>query len=72
MFPNLRNDDGISTLVSLLHPLNMSGVITEPVTEPVIESVIDFVPLLHFEKDYEILNQYPFTIRKKSNKRICY
>ena len=31
---------------------------------------IDFVPLLNFEDDYEILNQYPFTIRKKSNKRV--
>ena len=31
---------------------------------------IDFVPLLNFENDYEILNNYPFTIRKKSNKRV--
>ena len=31
------------------------------------ESVVEFVPLLHFEEDYEILNQHPFTIRKKSN-----
>lgn len=31
------------------------------------ESVVEFVPLLNFEDDYEILNQYPFTIRKKSN-----
>ena len=31
---------------------------------------IDFVPLLNFEDDYEILNQYPFTIRKKSNHRV--
>ena len=32
--------------------------------------VVDFVPLLNFEDDYEILNDYPFTIRKKSNKRV--
>ena len=31
---------------------------------------IEFVPLLNFEDNYEILNQYPFTIRKKSNKRV--
>ena len=31
------------------------------------ESVVEFVPLLHFEDDYEILNQFPFTIRKKTN-----
>ena len=31
---------------------------------------IDFVPLLNFEDDYEILNDYPFTIRKKSNHRV--
>ena len=31
---------------------------------------IEFVPLLNFEDDYEILNQYPFTIRKKSNHRV--
>ena len=31
---------------------------------------IEFVPLLNFEEDYEILNDYPFTIRKKANKRI--
>ena len=31
---------------------------------------IEFVPLLNFEDDYEILNQYPFTIRKKANKRV--
>ena len=34
------------------------------------ESVVEFVPLLHFEDDYEILNQHPFTIRKKSNHHI--
>ena len=33
------------------------------------ESVVDFVPLLN-HTGYEILNQYPFTIRKKSDKRI--
>lgn len=31
---------------------------------------IEFVPLLIFEEDYEILNDYPFIIRKKSNKRV--
>ena len=31
---------------------------------------VEFVPLLNFEDDYEILNDYPFTIRKKSNKRV--
>ena len=30
----------------------------------------EFVPLLDFENDYEILNQYPFTIRRKSDKYI--
>ena len=29
----------------------------------------EFIPLLNFENDYEILNYYPFTIRKKSNKK---
>ena len=29
--------------------------------------VVEFVPLLGFENDYEILNVFPFTIRKKSN-----
>ena len=33
-------------------------------------SVVDFIPLKGFENDYEILNTYPFTIRKKSNKRV--
>lgn len=28
---------------------------------------VEFVPLLDFEDDYEILNDYPFTIRRKSN-----
>ena len=32
-------------------------------------SVVDFIPLKGFENDYEILNEYPYTIRKKSNKR---
>ena len=32
--------------------------------------VVEFVPLLNFENDYEILNDYPFTIRKKSNHRV--
>ena len=31
---------------------------------------VEFVPLLNFENDYEILNQYPFTIRKKANHRV--
>ena len=33
------------------------------------QELVQFVPLLNHD-DYEILNQYPFTIRKKSNKRI--
>ena len=28
-------------------------------------NVAEFVPLLNFEDDYEILNVYPFTIRRK-------
>lgn len=28
---------------------------------------MSFVPLKGFSKDYEILNKYPFTIRRKSN-----
>ena len=41
---------------------------TQPIEQPVNEEQpIEFVPLLNFEEDYEILNQYPFTIRKKSN-----
>ena len=28
----------------------------------------EFVPLLNFENDYEILNEYPFTIRRKKDK----
>lgn len=31
------------------------------------DRVVDFVDLINFENDYEILNEYPFTIRKKSN-----
>ena len=42
----------------------------QPINETVDEPVVEFVPLLDFENDYEILNQYPFTIRKKSNHRI--
>ena len=29
--------------------------------------VVEFVPLLNHEEDYEILNVFPYTIRKKSN-----
>ena len=29
--------------------------------------VVEFVPLLNHEEDYEILNVYPFTIRRKDN-----
>ena len=31
------------------------------------EKVVEFVPLLDFESDYEILNDYPFTIRRKKD-----
>ena len=31
------------------------------------ENVVEFVDLIGFEDDYEILNVYPYTIRKKSN-----
>ena len=34
------------------------------------EQVAEFVPLLNFENDYEILNQYPFTIRRKRNGKV--
>ena len=34
-----------------------------------IEQPVEFVPLLNFENDYEILSTYPFTIRKASNHR---
>ena len=30
-----------------------------------------FVPLKGFTNDYQILNRYPFTIRRKSNHFIC-
>ena len=30
-------------------------------------ATIEFVPLKDFENDYEILSQYPYTIRKKDN-----
>ena len=33
-------------------------------------NVVDFVPLLNFEEDYEILNEFPFTIRKKANHKV--
>ena len=49
----------------------MSQPVEQTVNETVNdESVVEFVPLLNFEDDYEILNQYPFTIRKKSNHRV--
>ena len=32
-----------------------------------VQSVVDFVPLLGYEDSYEILNQYPFTIRRKKD-----
>lgn len=28
-------------------------------TEQITEKVVEFVPLLNFENDYEILNDYP-------------
>ena len=31
------------------------------------ETVGEFVDLLNFENDYEILNEYPYTIRRKRN-----
>ena len=31
---------------------------------------IEFVPLIGFEDKYEILNQYPFTIRRKDNHHV--
>ena len=33
-------------------------------------NVAEFIPLLDFENDYEILNQYPFTIRRIRDHRI--
>ena len=35
------------------------------------EQVVEFVPLKDFEEDYEILNQEPFTIRKKKESLYC-
>ena len=35
-----------------------------------MSQTVEFVPLLTFENDYEILNHYPFIIRKKSNHKI--
>ena len=32
--------------------------------------IVEFVPLLNFGDEYEILNQFPFTIRKKSDHRV--
>ena len=32
--------------------------------------VPQFIPLLDFENDYEILNQYPFTIRRRDNQYV--
>ena len=32
--------------------------------------VVEFEPLKGFENDYEILNDYPFTIRRKNNHRV--
>ena len=32
-----------------------------------MSQIVEFVPLIDFEDDYEILNQYPFTIRRKDN-----
>ena len=49
----------------------MTQIVEQPANETVNdEAVVEFVPLLHFEEDYEILNQFPFTIRKKSNHRV--
>ena len=33
--------------------------------ENVCENVVEFIPLIKFEDDYEILNEPPFTIRRK-------
>ena len=43
---------------------------SQPVEQANNEPVVEFVPLLNFEDNYEILNQYPFTIRKKSNHKV--
>ncbi|KAK8887163.1 hypothetical protein M9Y10_038201 [Tritrichomonas musculus] len=34
------------------------------------EQIVDFVPLKDYEDKYEILNQYPFIIRRKSDKYV--
>lgn len=36
-------------------------------TENNNEKIVEFVPLLNFENDYEILNEFPFTIRRKDS-----
>ena len=33
-----------------------------------VENIVELVPQLNFEYDYEILNVYPFTIRRKKDK----
>ena len=33
-------------------------------------NTVEFVPLQDFENDYEILNQYPFAIRKRDTHNI--
>lgn len=33
-----------------------------------VEKSAEYVPLLNYENDYEILNEYPFTIRRKNDK----
>ena len=35
-----------------------------------INETVEFEPLKDFENDYEILNQHPFIIHKKSNHKI--
>ena len=37
-------------------------------TSEATESIVEFVPLNNFE-DYEILNTYPYSIRRKDNHR---
>ena len=34
------------------------------------DNIAKYIPLLNFEDDYEILNQYPFTIKRKSDNQI--
>ena len=43
---------------------------TEQTQIETVDDEAEFEPLKDFENDYEILNQYHFTLRKKSNKRI--